>query len=195
MTTDGALAFQLAETAAPAQIITKKTTDALLRSVNVMPYGALKMSDTLPNTVETSNNTGMVKTKENEFFISNYSRSFIDADVVRLGQEIKDIFDGIGATTIVIMSAPAWQSDPSSQFIRMTEQIFQQLLGFRPSRIAMHFALEAGYFVQKYPDIEIVSIGPKIIEPHSITERVDISTIDNIWKVFIELLSQLTVNN
>jgi dipeptidase D len=89
------------------------------------------------------------------------------------------------------MSAPAWQSDKSSPFIKLTEDVFVDVLGFNPRKVAMHFGLEGGYFVQKYPGIEIVSIGPKIIEPHSVTERVSVSTINDIWKVFIELLYRL----
>ncbi len=55
----------------------------------------------------------------------------------------------------------------------------------------MHFVLEAGFFVQKYPGIEMASIGPRIVEPHSTNERVELSTIDDIWKVFLELLRRL----
>jgi dipeptidase D len=55
----------------------------------------------------------------------------------------------------------------------------------------MHFVLEAGYFVQKYPGIEIASIGPRIVEPHSVNERVEISTINDIWRVLVVLLYDL----
>lgn len=175
----------------PKTIINKESSDSLIESVVQMPYGALKMSEQLKGTVETSNSTGMIKTNENHIFISNYSRSFVDKDVLELGQNIKSIFDKAGAKTEVIMSAPAWQSDLNSDFLKMTEDTFVDILGFRPRKVAMHFALEAGYYVQKFKGCEIVSIGPKIIEPHSITERVDITTIDNIWRVLIELLHRL----
>ena len=133
----------------------------------------------------------MVKTNEKDFFVSNYSRSFVDADVLELGNSIKRIFDEAGAKTEVIMSAPAWQSDLNSDFLKLTEDVFDDILGFSPRKVAMHFALEAGYYMQKFEGCEIVSIGPKIIEPHSITERVDMKTIDNIWKVLVELLYRL----
>ena len=55
----------------------------------------------------------------------------------------------------------------------------------------MHFVLEAGYFVQTYPGIQIASIGPRIVEPHSTSERIELSTIDDIWKVLLELLDRL----
>ena len=57
--------------------------------------------------------------------------------------------------------------------------------------VAMHFVLEAGFFVQKYPGIEIASIGPRILEPHSTSERVEMSTIEDIWKVLIEMLYKM----
>ena len=45
--------------------------------------------------------------------------------------------------------------------------------------------------VERYPGIQIASIGPRIVEPHSTSERVELSTIDDIWRVLIELLSRL----
>ncbi len=37
----------------------------------------------------------------------------------------------------------------------------------------------------------MASIGPRIIEPHSAKERVELSTINDIWRVLIVLLSRL----
>lgn len=189
--TDGGLTFSLNETSEkPETIIEPETGKALIEALFEMPYGPLAMSNSLPDTVETSNNTGKLTTEDDHIFVSNYSRSFIDADVAALGKQIRDTFDKAGATTELIMEAPAWQSDINSDFVGTTEKVFVDLLGFSPKKVAMHFALEAGYFVQKYEGLEMVSIGPKIIEPHSVTERVSIETINNIWAVAKELLKR-----
>ena len=37
----------------------------------------------------------------------------------------------------------------------------------------------------------MASIGPRIVEPHSTSERVELKTIEDIWKVFIEMLRRL----
>ena len=73
----------------------------------------------------------------------------------------------------------------------MTSDAFDEELGWRPRLVAMHFVLEAGYFVQHYPGIQIASIGPRIVEPHSTSERVELSTISDIWRVFLRLLDKL----
>ena len=89
------------------------------------------------------------------------------------------------------MSAPAWQENPDSDFLQLVEKTFQDKLQFSPRKVAMHFVLEAGYYVQKYPGIQIACIGPRIVEPHSTKERVEMSTGENIWQVVTELIERL----
>ena len=108
-----------------------------------------------------------------------------------LANDIAATFAKFGATSELIMSAPAWAENQQSDFLRMTSDVFNDVLGWRPRMVAMHFVLEAGFFVQKYPGIEIASIGPRIVEPHSTSERVELSTIEDIWRVLIEMLSRL----
>ena len=95
------------------------------------------------------------------------------------------------ALPATIMSAPAWQEDQHSPFLQLTSDTFFDVLGWRPRMVAMHFVLEAGFFVQHYPGIQMASIGPRIVEPHSASERVEMKTIDDIWQVLLELLRRL----
>ena len=105
--------------------------------------------------------------------------------------EIADVFAENGAKSEMVMSAPAWQEDQQSAFLQLTSDTFQDVLGWRPRMVAMHFVLEAGFFVEHYPGIQIASIGPRIVEPHSTSERVELKTIEDIWQVLIELLKRL----
>ena len=145
----------------------------------------------MPGTVETSNNVGRITADKHEFTISTHTRSFVEADMIALGNDIKAVFAEQGATTELVMSAPAWQENQHSDFLQLTSDTFQDVLGWRPRMVAMHFVLEAGFFVQKFPDIEMASIGPRIVEPHSTSERVELSTCHDIWRVTVELLRRL----
>ena len=109
-----------------------------------------------------------------------------------LSKEITETFKAAGATSEVVMSAPAWAEDQQSQFLQLVSDTFVDVLGWRPRMVAMHFVLEAGFFVQHYPGIQIASIGPRIVEPHSTSERIELKTIDDIWQVLIELLKRLS---
>ena len=170
----------------------------LIDSLEKVPQGVVKMSETMPDTVETSNNVGRISTEIDHIFVSTHTRSFIDADMDMLSKVIANVFRTVGADSEVIMSAPAWQegggehqSPQQSPFLRLVSDTFQDVLGWRPRMVAMHFVLEAGFFVQHYPGIQIASIGPRIVEPHSTSERVELKTIADIWQVLLELLRRI----
>ena len=152
------------------------------------------MHDKMPNTVMTSNNIGIIRTETNSVVVSCHTRSFDDNEMIDTANKIKSHLLCFGADVQEIMNAPGWQEQKDSPFISMVSSTFRDVLGFEPRPVAMHFVLEAGYYVQKYPRIQIACIGPRIIEPHSVNERVELSTVDNIYAVLIELLKRLAGN-
>ena len=172
-------------------VIDDEAFEALMSCLKQIPQGMVKMSDTMTDTVETSNNIGRIMTEGDSIFVSTHTRSFIDSEMEELSRRIADVMHEAGAESETVMSAPAWQEDQQSAFLQMTSDTFLDVLGWRPRMVAMHFVLEAGFFVERYPGIQIASIGPRIVEPHSTSERVELSTIDDIWRVLIELLSRL----
>ena len=173
------------------KVIPTETFEALMSCLEQTPQGVVKMSTTMKDTVETSNNVGRITTEDDHIFISTHTRSFIDADMAQLSQDIANTFAAYGGKTETIMSAPAWQENQQSDFLKLTSDAFQDVLGWRPRMVAMHFVLEAGFFVQHYPGIQMASIGPRIVEPHSASERVELKTIDDIWHVLLEMLKRL----
>ena len=172
-------------------VIDTKAFETLMSCLEQIPQGVVKMSETMKDTVETSNNVGRISTEEDHIFVSTHTRSFVDSEMEALSRDIANVFKGRGASSEIIMSAPAWQEDQQSDFLRLTSDTFNDVLGWRPKLVAMHFVLEAGYFVQHFPGIQIACIGPRIVEPHSTSERIELSTIDDIWSVLQELLRRL----
>ena len=172
-------------------VIDTKAFETLMSCLEQIPQGVVKMSETMKDTVESSNNVGRISTEEDHIFVSTHTRSFVDSEMEALSRDIANVFKGRGASSEIIMSAPAWQEDQQSDFLRLTSDTFNDVLGWRPRLVAMHFVLEAGYFVQHFPGIQIACIGPRIVEPHSTSERIELSTIDDIWSVLQELLRRL----
>ena len=189
--TDSAIRCTINECPPQKTVINPEAINAMMTCLEQVPQGVIKMSEAMKDTVETSNNIGRVQTEEDCIFISTHTRSFIDADMKELSRKIADVFAENGAKSEMVMSAPAWQEDQQSAFLQLTSDTFQDVLGWRPRMVAMHFVLEAGFFVEHYPGIQIASIGPRIVEPHSTSERVELTTIEDIWQVLIELLKRL----
>ena len=171
-------------------VVPKEVFESFMSSLEQVPQGVVKMSATMSGTVETSNNVGRIVTEKDHIFVSTHTRSFVDSDMEALSRDIARTFADAGATSEVVMSAPAWQEDQQSPFLQKVSNTFHDVLGWYPRMVAMHFVLEAGFFVQHYPGIQIASIGPRIVEPHSTNERVELSTVDDIWRVLLELLKR-----
>ena len=172
-------------------VIKSKPFRILMDCLEQIPQGVIKMSDTTTGTVETSNNIGIVETRDNCIFVSTHTRSFVNTTLSQLSTKIAHVFEANGGTSRRVMMAPAWREYQDSAFMQLTSDTFNDVLGWRPRMVAMHFVLEAGYFVSKFPGIEIACIGPRIVEPHSTSERVELSTVDDIWKVLLEMLKRL----
>ena len=189
---DSSITCSMEECDAQETVIPTESIEALTGCLEQVPQGVVKMSEAMPGTVETSNNIGRVMTEKGHVFVSTHTRSFIDDDMAALSETIANTFATAGATSEVVMSAPAWQEAQQSPFLQLVSDTFQDVLGWRPRMVAMHFVLEAGFFVQHYPGIQIASIGPRIVEPHSTRERVELRTIYDIWEVLLELLRRLS---
>lgn len=176
---------------AAERVVDDNDFTALMTALEQIPQGVVAMSETMADTVHTSNNVGRVMATDEAFVVTTHTRSFSDSDMASLAADIKDVFAEQGGSSTTIMEAPAWQENQQSEYLQQVGDVFEKVLGWRPRPVAMHFVLEAGYFVRKYPGIEIACIGPRILEPHSANERVQLSTIDDIWRVLVELLRQL----
>ncbi len=191
-TTDPDIVIRATPSVWHGSIMNEETTQVLLASINAIPVGVLQSSPTDDSLPLTSNNIGKV-TVNSQLSIVNleiHTRSFIDSEMRRIASEIEKIYLLSGATVDKVMESPAW-TETDTALLDVTTQVFKDVLDITPRSVSMHFVLEAGYLVRTFPGLHIVSIGPRILEPHSIHERVDLDTCDDIWRVTIELLKRL----
>lgn len=167
----------------------------ILRCLRCLPCGVIEMRKDMPDTVMTSNNIGKVWIENDVLAISCHTRSFDNMEQSIESDVIHDLMIREKADEVErLMDTSSWVEREDSPLIKLTCQTFKDVLGFEPKKVAMHFVLEAAYYVKKYPGIEIASIGPKIIEPHSPSERINLNSAENIWKVVVELLKNLKKN-
>lgn len=170
-------------------LLSNNDSNRIITTLTTLPNGVIEMREDMPGTVQTSNNIGVLQQTENQIELTTHTRSFSDETMVKLGIQIADLLQKNGAEVTLEANSPAWQENSESDFLKRVSETFEQELGFTPQKVAMHFVLEAGYFVRKYPGIEIACIGPRIISPHSTNERVEMSTVEDILKVTKRLVT------
>ncbi len=92
-------------------VIDHKSFDALLESLEVVPQGVIKMSETMADTVESSNNIGIVETRKERIFVSTYTHSLDDEVLERISEQIAEKFKAHGAYSYQVMTSTAWTED------------------------------------------------------------------------------------
>lgn len=69
---------------------------------------------------------------------------------------------------------------------------YHDAIGVDPRVYSIHAGLECGVFLEKYPMIDCVSIGPTVLNPHSPEERLEIETVPRFYKVVVEALEKMS---
>ena len=166
-------------------------THRLLCLLTAIPHGVLGMSRAIDGLVETSNNLGVVATKGNKVRIVICSRSSVMSKLDYLvGQHLA--LAGMADTAIEQPEGyPAWQPNLKSPILATTIARYEKLFGKKPELQAIHAGLECGLLLENYPDLDIVSFGPTIKGAHSPAEKVQISSVQKIWKLFTALVEDL----
>ena len=54
----------------------------------------------------------------------------------------------------------------------------------------VHAGLECGYIIEKYPDMEMVSIGPTLEDVHTIRERFFVPSVEKITQLIAEIMKR-----
>lgn len=191
--------------------VDKSTASAFLQLVHsIFPHGALKMSETLTNTTETSCNVAKIELEMNgstSYLLS--ARSFHDSVLVEMTNDLEakmhQILAEVGATTILIDKCdfyPGWAPAASSSLVDMAAAEMQKELdagnscGYEHSKVdvvAIHAGLECGVLNESLAPrlMDMVSFGPTIRGAHSPDEVLRIDTVQPFVDVTLRILKNI----
>ena len=189
--TDREFSLVVSEISPPQKIITDDSLQRLLTILTECPYGVQKMSATVPDMVETSNNLSAVVTRPESIRIDCMLRSSSDSQLSNLRDRIDGIFKKQGATTTFGSTYPGWQPDPESSLLAVMKKAHHQVYGKNPEIVAVHAGLECGIIGSRFPGMEMISCGPTIEYAHSPDERMNIASVERFWNWLVTALEQL----
>jgi dipeptidase D len=165
--------------------------DRLLHALNGIPHGVLAMSREVPGLVETSNNLAVVATEETRAVLTTSHRSSVMPSLFAVQSQVRSICVLAGATVEIHDAYPGWKPNPDSPIVRTMVEVYREKFGKEPDLKAIHAGLECGLLLEKVPDMDIVSIGPEIRNPHSPDERVQISSVQRFYEAVKGVLAKV----
>jgi dipeptidase D len=173
------------------KVQTALTGDSQIKVLDLLyglPHGVDKMSYDIPNLVETSTNLATISFNENKALIHLSTRSSIKTSLQDLRDRIHAVAQLSGAKVTEEQPYPGWKPNLDSKILKLSKKIFKDMYGNEPKVEAIHAGLECGIVGEKFPGMDMISIGPTIKYPHSPEEQVHISTVDKFYKYVQKIL-------
>ncbi len=190
--------LDLETTDMPDTFIPSDKAYRLVMALCECPHGMIAMSHDIPGLVETSTNLASIKMKQES---TMYGRSYIEVNTSQrsskesskhhlkwvveqaLSMACDEVTHGDGY--------PGWTPNPSSPLLDITRKAYIDLFKSEPKVLAIHAGLECGLFLEKYPYLDMVSIGPQMYGVHSPQERLSIPSTDRCYSWLCQILKTL----
>ncbi len=167
----------------------KATTDKLLKAIYAAPHGVYAMSQDMPGLVETSTNLASIKVKQGNIIrIETSQRSSILSARNDMANTVRAVFNLAGANVTFGEGYPGWKPNPNSEILEVAKKSYKELFGVEAKVKAIHAGLECGLFLDKYPELDMISFGPTLTGVHSPDERMHIPSVEKFWNHLLDIL-------
>ncbi|MBQ6198855.1 MAG: aminoacyl-histidine dipeptidase [Bacteroidales bacterium] len=172
-------------------------TSVMLRAVKAMiacPSGVIRMSQTMPGLTETSINMAIVRTEKGRITVHSLMRSAVDTAKADLAERVRCVFELAGANEIKFAGGySGWTPKLDTPMNKVMMEQYQKVYGKPMKIMATHGGLECAIMGAKYPNWEMVSVGPTIRYPHSPDEKVNIASVERTWEYLKAVLANVPV--
>lgn len=192
--TEPLLQIRLEPAEQPEFVMNKKAQRNLLNAIYACPHGVFAMSKQMEGMVETSTNLASVKfTENNKIVVTTSQRSDRESAKYDIANTLAAVFHLAGASVEHTDGYPGWSPNPNSEIVHITAESYTELFQKKPIVRSIHAGLECGLFLEKYPDMDMVSFGPTLRDVHSPDERINIETVEKFWKHLVDVLEKIPV--
>lgn len=189
-TSDPGLFIQVNKTE-NSRILSLQSRENLVSLLRLLPFGVQTMSSDIKGLVESSNNIGIVETKENEVVISNSIRSSVKSRKAEIAERIDAISNLTNACANLSSDYPEWQYKADSPLRELMLKTYRDMYNKEAKVEAIHAGLECGFLKEKVGDIDMISLGPDLFDVHTTKERMIISSAGRVFEFLCQILKRL----
>ena len=184
------LTFTLEEVDSNNFYISEDVSQKILKLVQIFPHGVNTMDKEL-EIVKSSNNLAILETKENTFILHSSIRSSDKDDFDYLYNEFEKLAENDGFDIAFSDGYPMWKPNFDNELLRIAKDVYRDIRHEDVEVLVIHAGLETGIFDQKYPHLNMISIGPTITGAHTPFESISIKSTEFNFEYLKTLLKNL----
>ena len=187
------LRIELKDAPATRRAIRADQVRHILDVILALPHGVLRMSSDIEGLVETSTNlaTLVMDAETQTLILGTSQRSLIDSVKAEAIAKVQAVLRLGGFEVKSGAGYPGWKPNMDSKLLAAFREAYTGLFGKAPQALAIHAGLECGLIGEVFPGMDMISVGPTILDPHSPDERLNIPDTRKFWDVLVKLLEML----
>ncbi len=166
-------------------VLDEVETEGMITALRYVPNGVIRMED---GAVVQSANLGAVQSNKDSIklisSVRGNSPEFLDMMIDR----VSSYYYSTGAIEEVSDYFPAWPYKRDSELVQILKGVYEKMYGEEPKVDVIHAGLESSFFSEKNPDLDIVSIGPTILNVHTPDEEADLQSAESVYGFIKEVL-------
>ena len=183
--------FFMESTEPVKECIEQSVAHNIIRSVFAVFNGVYAMSMDVPGLVETSSNLARIRTEQGKVTMLASQRSSVESAKYAVQETLAACFRLAGARVERNDGYPGWTPNPKSELLDISVRTYKELFGRDPKVKAIHAGLECGLFLNSYPDLDMISIGPTLRGVHSPSERLELATVPMVFDHLLSILRNI----
>lgn len=192
--TERTMEFLLESQDAAQEVMDKEASTRLITALQAVDNGVMAMCQDI-DMVETSSNLASIRMNKDTHTIdiNSSQRSSIMSARVNMANTFAATFELAGAKVDIGEGYPGWKMNPKSELLRIAMEQYEKLFGRKPVVRGIHAGLECGLFSEKYPGMDMISMGPTLRGVHSPDERLLIPTVQMVWEHLLAIIHNMPV--
>lgn len=165
--------------------------DNLIDAIYACHDGVVRMIPVYPTVVETSSNLAIIDIEGGKASFKILVRSSREDMKEYTVNMLQSCFNMAGIKVETSGDYGGWDPNPDSEILNLLRKIYKEQNGKDALVQVDHAGLECSVILGKYPNMDVVSLGPTLCSPHTTGERCQISTMLPFWKLLTATLEQI----
>lgn len=162
----------------------------ILNSLEMFPHG-VNTTDKELEIVKSSNNLAIVKTEDDVFRIQTSIRSSSADDLEFLKNSVAKIAENFDYEIKFTDGYPMWVPNFDNHLLNISKNSYKEIKNEEVEVAVIHAGLETGILSQKYPDVNMISIGPNIFDAHTPKEKLSVESTEFCFKFIKRIIKSL----
>jgi dipeptidase D len=115
----------------------------------------------------------------------------VASEILEICRTVASAFELSGAYVQHGEGYPGWKPNLDSEILKVAVATYETLYGKKPAVKAIHAGLECGIIGEKFPGMDMVSLGPTLEGVHSPDEKIYIDTVQKFWQYLLTILKNV----